>query len=77
MWVKMRFGNECLVFVSAYSSGSERSEEEIDCFWLELKECILSFSKNEIVVVMGDLNARVGNDSINDVMGKFGVNGVN
>ena len=30
-----------------------------------------------MVVVLGDLNARVGNDSVTDVIGKYGVPGKN
>ena len=40
------------------------SEEEIEEFWSELSECVGSFSRNESVVVLGDLNARVGNEVI-------------
>ena len=49
------------VFISAYEPGSEKSEEEIEEFWNELSECVGSFGRNESVVGLGDLNARVGN----------------
>ena len=41
--------------------GSERSEEVIEEYWSELSECVGSFGRNELVVVLGDLNESVGN----------------
>ena len=52
---------ESWVFISAYGPGSEKSEDEIEEFWNELSECVGSFGRNESVVVLVDLNARVGN----------------
>ena len=49
----------CWVFISTYGPGSEKSEEEIEEFWNELSECVGSFDRNESVVVLGELNARV------------------
>ena len=49
------------MFISAYGPGSERSEEEIEEFWSELTECVGMFGRKESVVVLGDLNYRVGN----------------
>ena len=55
---------ESWVFISAYGPGSEKSEEEIKEFWNELSEYVGSFGRNQSVVVLGDLNARVGNEVI-------------
>ena len=70
------------MFVSAYDPGSEKSEEEIqkssgvnDSF--ELSECVGSFGRNESMVVLGDLNARVGNEVIEGIVGQHGVTGRN
>ena len=77
MWVRMRFGRECWSFVSAYGPGCERSEEEREQFWNELTECVEELSKRGYVVVLGDLNARVGDEEIEGVMGRYGVPGRN
>ena len=50
---------------------------EIDEFWSELSECVESFGRNESVVVHGDLNARVGNEVIEGIVGQHGVPGRN
>ena len=52
------------MFISAYGPGSEKSEEEIEDLWSELSKCVRSFGRNESVVLLGDLNARVGNEVI-------------
>ena len=50
------------MFISAYGPSSEKSKEEIEEYWNELSECVGSFGRNVSVVVLGDLNARVGNE---------------
>ena len=77
MWVKMKFAREKWVFISAYGPGSERTDEERERFWIELGECIGSFQDRENIVLMGDLNARVGDVAIDGIIGKFGVEGIN
>ena len=44
---------------------------------IELSECVGSFGRNESVVVLGDLNARVGNEVIEGIVGRHGVPGSN
>lgn len=77
MWVKVKFRNELWVFVSAYGPGLERGEEEREAFWEELNECIQGFGVNVNVVLLGDLNARVGDVPVEGVVGKYGVPGIN
>ena len=60
MWVRVRMGRECWAFVSAYRPDCERSEEERDKFRNELTRCVDGLSTRNYVVVLGDLNARVG-----------------
>ena len=77
MWVRVRMGRECWAFVSAYGPGCERSEEERDEFWNELTRCVDGLSTRNYVVVLGDLNARVGDGELEGVVGKYGVPGEN
>ena len=63
--------------MSAYGSGCERSEEEGEEFWNELTRCVDDLSTRNYVVVMGDLNARVGDGEVEGVVGKYGVPGEN
>ena len=50
---------------------------EIEEFWNEFSECAGSFGRNESVVVLGDLNARVGNEVIEGIVGRHGLPGRN
>ena len=77
MWVKVKFGCEVWMFISAYGPGSERSEDERTSFWNELSECVRIVKVRENVVVLGDLNARVGDLEIENVVGMHGVPGTN
>ena len=77
MWVRVRMGRECWAFVSAYRLGCERSEEERDEFWNELTRCVDGLSTRNYVVVLGDLNARVGDGELEGVVGKYRVSGEN
>ena len=77
MWVRMKIGHEKWVFVSTYGPGSEHTEQEVDGFWDELRGCLHQFGEDEYVVVMGDLNARVGSRKVEGVVGCFGIDGRN
>ena len=77
MWVRVKIEQESWVFISTYGPGSERSEEEIKEFWSELSMCVGTFGRNESVVVYGDLNARVGNEVIEGIVGQHGITGRN
>ena len=77
MWVRVRMGRECWAFVSAYGPGCERSEEERDEFWNELTKCVDGLSTRNYVVVLGNLNARVGDGEVEGVVGMYRVPGEN
>ena len=77
MWVKLKVAGEKIVIVGVYGPGMERSENERDAFWECFSECINGFSENERIVVLGDMNAKVGNREEYRVVEKYGVLGVN
>ena len=65
------------MIVGPYGPGSERKKEERENFWSDLGELVGSFERDEIVCVLGDLNARVGDHKVQGVIGDYGVSGVN
>ena len=77
MYVRMNVGVSKYVIVGAYGPGSERKKEEREEFWFDLGELVASFEEDEIVCVLGDLNARVGDSKVDGVIGDFGVPGIN
>ena len=48
--------------MSLYGPGSEKSDDERELFLEKFNECLGSFRDNLWLVVLGDLNVRVGND---------------
>ena len=77
MWVRMKMGCETWIFVSAYGPGSERTDEERESFYVELTDCVERLERMGNVVVLGDLNARVGDVPVPGVVGRYGVPGRN
>ncbi|XP_068210294.1 craniofacial development protein 2-like [Palaemon carinicauda] len=77
MWVRVMLGKECWAIVSAYGPRCETRKEEWNEFWNELTMCVERLSKRNYVVVMGDLNARVGAGEVEVVIGKYGIPGEN
>lgn len=70
----MKKEQEYLVFISAYGLNSEKSDE-VEGFINDLNEHVRSFGKNELVVVIKDLNARPGNEVIEVTVGQYGIPG--
>ena len=77
MWVKLNLNGEKLNVVSVYAPGMEKKDCERERFWGNLNECIEGFSCNESVIVLGDMNAKVGDREREGIVGKYGVPGEN
>ena len=54
-----------------------REVRKRDEFWNELTRCVDGLSTRNYVVVLGDLNARVGDGELEGFVGKYGVSGEN
>ena len=53
-------------------------DEEEDDLYNQLQDIVSSCNRNDIIVVMGDLKAKVGNNNTNrEVMGRFGIGVMN
>ena len=70
-------GNKVVEWKEVSSRLMWRSEEERDEFWNDLTRCVDGLSTRNYVVVLGDLNARVGDGEVEGVVGKYGVPGEN
>ena len=68
-----------LTVAQAYAPTNDAMDEEKDEFFNQLQDTVSSCNRNDTIVVMGDLNAKVGNNNTNreEVMGKFGVGVMN
>lgn len=59
--------------LQVYTPTSEGDEDEVNEFYDEFDEAVDQCKKHEIPIVMGDINAKVGEDSEEEVVGPFGL----
>ena len=62
-----------MTIIQLYARTAESDDEDIDLFYEQLDEAKRQCKSQDIVIVMGDLNAKVGNEEIPTVTGKFGL----
>ena len=77
LWVKLKVAGEKIVIIGVYGPGMERSKNERAALWECFNESINVFCENERTVVLGDMNAKVGNRKLYRVVRKYGVLGIN
>ena len=68
-----------LTLIQTYAPTNNAMDEKKDEFYHQLQDTISSCNRHDMIVVMGDLNAKLGNNNSNreEVMGKFGVGVMN
>ena len=64
MYMGICIKRELWTVIVVYAPGMERSEEERDVFWGELKGCIEVCGDRGKVALIGDMNARVGDSEV-------------
>ena len=64
-----------LSIIQVYAPTSASSEEEIEDFYSDLEDTYKKCGNQDIVIVMGDLNAKVGGeqDPLQEIVGKHGL----
>ncbi|XP_055378928.1 craniofacial development protein 2-like [Condylostylus longicornis] len=70
-------GKEKLHFISVYAPDTNKSNEEIKGFYDDLQAEIEKVPKEHKIVILGDMNARVGNTEINGVKNRFNESHIN
>ena len=60
-----------LSIIQVYALTSASSEEEIEVFFNDLEDAYKKYSNTDIVIVMGDLNAKIGGeqDPLQEIVG--------
>ncbi|XP_055377940.1 craniofacial development protein 2-like [Condylostylus longicornis] len=71
MQLKTKKGN--INFIQVYAPTAEKDDEEVEKFYEEIKVLLKNASKEDCLVVLGDFNAKVGNEEVNNVAGKYGL----
>ena len=75
--IKVQFYSKykTLTVIQAYAPMNDAMDEEKDEFYNQLQDTISSCNRHDMILVMGDLKAKIGNNKTNreEVMGTFGV----
>ena len=59
--------------IQIYASTTNAKEAEVDWFYEDLQDLLEVTPKREVLFIIGDWNAKVGNKEIPGVTGKFGL----
>ena len=71
--VKLKGSPFDLSIIQVYAPTSDSSEEEIHKFYDTLEEAKRQCGSQDIIIIMGDLNAKVGSELCEDIVGKHGL----
>lgn len=59
--------------IQVYAPTADKSDEEIEEFYSQIQEISKSVKKQDINIIMGDFNAKVGAGKVKDVAGEYGL----
>lgn len=62
-----------LTIIQVYAPTSLSSDEDLESFYIDLREAMKHTAANEMTVVLGDFNAKLGKGEDGNVIGKFGL----
>ena len=62
-----------VTFVQVYAPTTDATDEEIETFYSQLQEVLDKAPKKDMIITMGDFNAKVGRQADEKVAGKFGL----
>ena len=73
--ISSRYVEICLLQV--YAPTSESSDDELEKFYFQVEEGMKQCKSNELLLVMGDFNAKVGSEKAEHVTGSHGLGVMN
>ncbi|XP_047996924.1 uncharacterized protein LOC125234635 [Leguminivora glycinivorella] len=59
--------------IQAYAPTADKNDETIEEFYRQLEEIIKSIKSQDLVIILGDFNAKVGKGTVGKVVGDFGL----
>ena len=62
-----------ITVIQAYASTSNTEESEVEWFYEDLQDLLELTPKKDVLLIIGGWNAKVGNQEIPGVTGKFGL----
>ena len=62
-----------IVIVQLYAPTNDHSDDEVEEFYADVKKALKQVKSGDILIVMGDMNAKVGKEKYSSVVGKYGL----
>ena len=62
-----------ITIIQVYASTSESTEEDIDLFYKDLETAKNHCKSQDVIIIMGDFNVKVGNERVDEVVGDHGL----
>ncbi|XP_060531503.1 uncharacterized protein LOC132705089 [Cylas formicarius] len=59
--------------IQTYAPTADKSTNELEAWYTELEELIKVTKKQDLTVIMGDFNAKIGQGRLSDLVGEFGL----
>ena len=59
--------------IKIYAPTQDNGDEEVDAFYEEIEKAIKIVKSDEVLIVMGDWNVKVGSDPVPGVIGRYGL----
>lgn len=73
IWTKLKGSSTPLHIVQIYAPTSETEDDIMDGFYDELSRIVAMIPNREILIIMGDWNAKIGVTSIRNTVGNNGI----
>lgn len=73
MMLKLKTDKGNMNIIQVYAPTADKEEAEAEKFYTELDDIFRSIKNNEITIVMGDFNAKVGSGKVGTQVGNFGL----
>lgn len=76
--VKIRLNKKIIMnVIQIYAPTTDNTDEEVEEFYSQVDNAMKQCKNREINIVMGDVNAKVGCEPIEDIVGSFGMGKIN
>ena len=66
-----------IVVIQLYAPTQDHPDGEIEDFYEKIRTTIKQVKSDDVIIVMGDMNAKVGNEQHSNIVGKFGLGSKN
>ena len=59
--------------IQVYAPAQDHSDAEIEVFYQEIEKALKYAKSNDVLCIMGELNAKVGSELFESIVGKYGL----